>query len=142
MSSRSINSSFPTDTLLFLDQCALNPDGSFKDASEITWHHDPDDETPIASGSKPTGSSHTAFIINFLFLAQIGFGVNVTWTKWPKSSMQNETQTTRTTQSHHESARERPNKKQINLTRMMLILRVPQATVTLYLKTMTQIVQR
>lgn len=38
-----------------LDQCALNADGSFKDACEITWHHDPDDETPIASGSKPIG---------------------------------------------------------------------------------------
>ncbi|KIJ91394.1 hypothetical protein K443DRAFT_32511, partial [Laccaria amethystina LaAM-08-1] len=30
-------------------QCALNPDGSLKEASEITWHRDPDDETPIAS---------------------------------------------------------------------------------------------
>jgi hypothetical protein len=45
--SRSINSSRLTDMLLFLDQCALNPDGSLKDASEITWHRDPDDETPI-----------------------------------------------------------------------------------------------
>ena len=49
--------------LSFLDQCALNPNGSLKDASEITWHHDPNDETPIASGSKPSGSSHTAFAI-------------------------------------------------------------------------------
>ena len=140
MFSRSINSFRPTDTLLFLDQCALNPDGSLKDASEITWHHDPDDETPIASGSKPSGSSHTGLILNFSFLAQIGFGVHVTWTEWLKSSMQNGTQTTRTIRSHHESARERPNKKQMNLTRTMLISRVPQATATLYLKTTTWIV--
>ena len=55
MFSRSINSSCTTDTLLFFDQCTLNADGSLKDASEITWHHDCDDDTPIASGSKPTG---------------------------------------------------------------------------------------
>ena len=64
MFSHSINSSQPTDTLLFLDQCTLNPDGSLKDASEITWHHDRDDEKPIASGSKATGPSHTAFTIH------------------------------------------------------------------------------
>lgn len=33
-----------------LEQCALRPDGSLKDASEITWVHDPDDEKPVASG--------------------------------------------------------------------------------------------
>ena len=64
MFSRSINSSRPTDTLSFLDQCALNPDGSLKDASEITWHHDRDDEKPIASGSKAPGPSHAAFTIH------------------------------------------------------------------------------
>jgi hypothetical protein len=76
--SHSINSSCPTDMLLFLDQCALNANGLLKDASEITWHHDHDDKMPIVSGSKPTGSSHTAFVINFSLLAQIGFGIHVT----------------------------------------------------------------
>ena len=60
--------------LSFLDQCALNPDGSLKDASEIAWHHDPDDEMPIAFGSKPSGSSHTAFII-YRFLISCTDGV-------------------------------------------------------------------
>ncbi|KAF8152347.1 hypothetical protein B0H34DRAFT_664204, partial [Crassisporium funariophilum] len=31
-------------------QCALNPDGTLKDASEINFLYDPDDATPIASG--------------------------------------------------------------------------------------------
>ena len=29
------------------DQCALGPDGQLLDKSEIVWHHDPDDTTPI-----------------------------------------------------------------------------------------------
>jgi len=32
--------------------CAVRPDGSLKDASEIEWHFDKDDETPIASASQ------------------------------------------------------------------------------------------
>ena len=34
----------------------LLPDGSLKDASEIEWVNDPDDNTPIASGSQPSGT--------------------------------------------------------------------------------------
>jgi hypothetical protein len=30
------------------DQCALRADGTLKDASEIVWHHDKDDDVPMA----------------------------------------------------------------------------------------------
>ncbi|KAI9456406.1 hypothetical protein F5148DRAFT_1151338 [Russula earlei] len=33
------------------DQCALRPDGTLKDASDIVWFNDKDDDTPIASTS-------------------------------------------------------------------------------------------
>ncbi|KAI9441140.1 hypothetical protein F5148DRAFT_1293400 [Russula earlei] len=33
------------------DQCALQPDGTLKDASDIVWFNDKDDDTPIASAS-------------------------------------------------------------------------------------------
>ncbi|KAI9447096.1 hypothetical protein F5148DRAFT_1153540, partial [Russula earlei] len=40
------------------DQCALQPDGTLKDASDIVWFNDKDDDTPIASASTvQTGSS-------------------------------------------------------------------------------------
>ena len=35
------------------DQPALGPDGQLRDASELTWHHDPADPNPI----QPTSSS-------------------------------------------------------------------------------------
>jgi hypothetical protein len=40
-----------------LDQCALDANGNFKDASEIDWSYDKDSEMPMApsTGSKPTG---------------------------------------------------------------------------------------
>ena len=48
-----LHKSFLNVTLLDSDQCALRLDGSLKDASEISWVHDPDDEIPVASGSLP-----------------------------------------------------------------------------------------
>jgi hypothetical protein len=41
--------------IALLDQCALRPDGSLKDASEISWVNDPDDEIVVASGSQLPG---------------------------------------------------------------------------------------
>ena len=38
-------------SVMSTDQCALNLDGSLKDALEIPWFDDPDDEIPVASGS-------------------------------------------------------------------------------------------
>ena len=38
------------------DQCALNPDGTLKEASEINFFYDPDDATPIASGNRTSGT--------------------------------------------------------------------------------------
>ncbi|KAH9003026.1 hypothetical protein EDB86DRAFT_3116932 [Lactarius hatsudake] len=35
-------------------QCALRPDGSLKDASEIKWVNDPDDNIPVAPGRSPS----------------------------------------------------------------------------------------
>jgi hypothetical protein len=32
--------------------CAVHPDGSLKDASEIEWHFDKDDETPLTAAQK------------------------------------------------------------------------------------------
>ncbi|KAG6887686.1 hypothetical protein C0992_011216 [Termitomyces sp. T32_za158] len=39
-----------------MDQCALNYDGTLKDASKITWYEDKDNEVPITSGSVQTGT--------------------------------------------------------------------------------------
>ncbi|KAG0695024.1 hypothetical protein DFH29DRAFT_787911, partial [Suillus ampliporus] len=35
--------------IIMSDQCAVGPDGRLKDASEIVWHNDPDDEQPISA---------------------------------------------------------------------------------------------
>jgi hypothetical protein len=39
------------------DQCALNPDGSFKDAKDIQWYNDPDDAQPLPPD--PSGAAST-----------------------------------------------------------------------------------
>jgi hypothetical protein len=36
--------------------CAVHPNGSLKDASEIEWHFDKDDETPLTATEKSPGS--------------------------------------------------------------------------------------
>jgi hypothetical protein len=36
--------------------CAIHPNGSLKDASEIEWHFDKDDETPLTAAKKSPGS--------------------------------------------------------------------------------------
>lgn len=45
------------------DQCAVGPDGCLKDASEITWHNDPDDEQPLSvpKPAKSTPVLHSLF---------------------------------------------------------------------------------
>lgn len=45
------------------DQCAVGPDGRLKDASEITWHNDPDDEQPLSvpKPAKSTPVLHSLF---------------------------------------------------------------------------------
>ena len=40
-------------TIMFTDQCALNPDGSLKDPKDILWFHDKDDAQPLPSTSAP-----------------------------------------------------------------------------------------
>ena len=45
--------------MAFLDQCALRPDGSLKDASEIVWVNDPDDETPAVSAVPSSTSPYS-----------------------------------------------------------------------------------
>jgi hypothetical protein len=40
--------------------CAVHPDGSLKDASEIEWHFDKDDETPLTATEKSPGSGPAA----------------------------------------------------------------------------------
>jgi hypothetical protein len=37
--------------------CAVRSDGSLKDASEIEWHYDEDDESPMASVSSTSSTS-------------------------------------------------------------------------------------
>ncbi|KAF8979171.1 hypothetical protein BDQ17DRAFT_1439685 [Cyathus striatus] len=34
------------------DNCALNHDGTLKDASKIQWHYNPDDEMPLPKNNK------------------------------------------------------------------------------------------
>ena len=55
----SVSSESSQPSVMSTDQCALNLDGSLKDASEIPWFNDPDDEIPVASGSTLTGLIHT-----------------------------------------------------------------------------------
>jgi hypothetical protein len=52
-----------------IDQCALDANGNLKDASEIDWSYDKDDEMPMASSSnKPTQSLEGMFNLNiYLF---------------------------------------------------------------------------
>jgi len=35
--------------------CALNSDGTLKDASEIDWFHDPGDNMPVVMGQRRSG---------------------------------------------------------------------------------------
>lgn len=44
--------------------CAVRPDGTLKDASEIEWHFDKDDETPLTA---PTPSAPTLHEIHPFF---------------------------------------------------------------------------
>jgi hypothetical protein len=39
------------------DQCAVGADGNLKDASEIVWHNDPDDECPLPAPGRTTEKS-------------------------------------------------------------------------------------
>ncbi|KAG2087279.1 uncharacterized protein F5147DRAFT_781382 [Suillus discolor] len=48
---------------LFEDCCALNADGTLKDASEITFFNDPDDEVPLPQPSSSTTSAKDTFSI-------------------------------------------------------------------------------
>ena len=59
--------------------CAIRPDGSLKDASEIDWHFDKDDDAPITMAEKspmsgPPGSSH---ILHPYFLGHASPAVQV-----------------------------------------------------------------
>jgi len=40
--------------------CAVHTDGSLKDASEIEWHFDKDDETPLTAAEKSPRSGPAA----------------------------------------------------------------------------------
>jgi hypothetical protein len=52
------------------DQCALNPDGSLKDAKDIQWFNDPDDAQPLSldpstpAPSQPLGRGHRNKVTN------------------------------------------------------------------------------
>ena len=45
---------------MFTDQCALNPDGSLKDAKDIEWSYDKDDEQPLPRLGVPSMTPATA----------------------------------------------------------------------------------
>ncbi len=45
------------------DQCAIGPDGKLKDASQIQWYRDADDETPVAGPSSDLRAYLTNSII-------------------------------------------------------------------------------
>ncbi len=45
------------------DQCAIGPDGKLKDASQIQWYRDADDETPVAGPSSDLHAYLTDSII-------------------------------------------------------------------------------
>ncbi|KAG5643470.1 hypothetical protein H0H81_010090, partial [Sphagnurus paluster] len=69
------------------EKCALNEDGSLKDASEIVWYNDKDSEVPIASGS----GEANAFVI---------------WPEWQKLSRLHGIQMMKYSQSLRERKRE------------------------------------
>ncbi|KAJ6459902.1 hypothetical protein C8R45DRAFT_1030098 [Mycena sanguinolenta] len=50
--------------------CAQNSDGSLRNASEIPWFNDPDDENPT-SGSSSSGTSTSALPVHPLFTKTI-----------------------------------------------------------------------
>jgi hypothetical protein len=52
------------------DQCAVGPDGHLKDASEIVWHNDPDDEEPI-SAPGPIAASSTPPVHHCLSIGNV-----------------------------------------------------------------------
>ncbi len=45
------------------DQCAIGPDGKLKDALQIQWYRDADDETPVAGPSSDLRAYLTNSII-------------------------------------------------------------------------------
>ncbi|KAG1816120.1 uncharacterized protein BJ212DRAFT_1481189 [Suillus subaureus] len=49
-------------------QCALNPDGSLKDAKDITFYNDPDDAVPISAPSSAQPPSSTTPTVTFSVL--------------------------------------------------------------------------
>ena len=47
--------------------CAVRSDGSLKDASEIEWHYDEDDESPMASVSSTSSTSSLPAKVHLFF---------------------------------------------------------------------------
>ena len=43
------------------DGCAVHPDGTLKDASEIEWFNDKDDDAPLTSDSQPVSRAAVPF---------------------------------------------------------------------------------
>ena len=72
--------------LTLLDQCALRPDGSLKEASEIDWVNDPDENIPE---SQPTGTSFTLVLMKSSSnVRQAVVADVITQHKWLKLLMQ------------------------------------------------------
>ena len=50
--------------------CTVHPDGTLKDASEIKWFNDRDDETPLASSVSQVVSGAVAQVVHPFFSGQ------------------------------------------------------------------------
>jgi hypothetical protein len=93
-----VNPTFVTSTTL--DQCALRPDGSLKDASEIHWVNDPDDKIPVASGSGE-GTKFSCFYSKLIDgIQQVEVGDPQIQLEWLKFLMQTKPVTTKIPNHH------------------------------------------
>jgi hypothetical protein len=57
------------------DNCALNDDGTLKDASQIEWCYDPDDPSPMAQGGLSEGPVGAYVLLSILPCRMLSKGI-------------------------------------------------------------------
>ena len=66
------------------DQPALDSSGKLKDASEIVWYNDKDDDTPIGA-PLPDGLSHTGVLYTYHCVVFTDMLMCFSFRSWPLS---------------------------------------------------------
>ncbi len=49
------------------ESCALNPDGTMKDAEDIVWYNDPNDAQPIPSNGDSSSGGTVGMLMSYAF---------------------------------------------------------------------------